>query len=154
MKRQWLRLAGALVALGLLAVAAGLSYSAFRRVETIFRLAGSSITVQGVVTEKLVEQRPDRLLPFDVTTRVVRYAYPNPQGQMRTGEQVVTKGFFEQVRGQGAPVRITYSSTDPAISAIDPRLTLPAAAGWRAGMALAALALALMIVGAVAIRQR
>lgn len=153
MKHQWLRLGGALAALGLLAVAVGPSYSAFRRVETIFRLVGSSITVQGVVMEKLVEQRADRLLPFDVTTHVVRYAYPNPQGQMRTGEQVVTKGFFEQVRGQGAPVRITYSSTDPAISAIDPRLTFPASAGWRAGVALAALALALIVAAAV-IRQR
>ncbi len=139
MKRRviGIALAAGLILLGLL-----LLFTALRRVQTQIVLMGGGVTVQGVVLEKLVEERPDRLLPFEVTTYVVRYAYPNPEGQMRTGEQVVTQGFFEVLPGQGAPARVTYDPANPAISAIDPRLTFPGAAGWRAGMGFAALMLA------------
>lgn len=145
MRRRVTGLAGIALAVGLVALGLLLLFTAFRRVQTPFQLAGGGMTVQGVVLEKLVEARPDRLLPFDVTTYVVRYAYPNPQGQMRTGEQAVTQGFFERLPGQGALAWVTFDPADPAISAIDPRLTLPGAAGWRAGMGFAALLLAVLI---------
>ncbi len=139
--KQWLLgFSGIVLALGSIVLALGLFYTAYHRVEVPAQLAASStLTVQGVVLEKLIEQRTDRLLPFKVTTYVVRYAYPNMQGQMRTGEQVVTKGFFEQIGGQGSAVWITFSAEDSSRSAVDPRLTFPGSAGWRVGLGLAAI---------------
>ncbi len=93
---------------------------------------------QEVITEKLVQYQNDRLLPFSVPAFVIRYAYPTPQGQMRTGEQVVTRRFFEQLGGPGTPVPVTMREDNPAVSAV-PRLTFPGNSGWRMGIALAAI---------------
>ncbi|MEJ2150935.1 MAG: hypothetical protein P8Z40_15860 [Chloroflexota bacterium] len=144
MNRLLVRLASFALA-GVLALGAlGLLWSASRRVETQLRLRADSVAVQGVVLEKLVEQRPDRLLPFDVPSYVVRYAFPTPdQGQMRSGEQVVTRYAFRHLGGQGALAPVTVDPDDPAVSAIDPRLTFPAGAGWRLGIGIGLLVAAL-----------
>jgi len=102
-------------------------------------LSQQAVVAQGVITEKLVQYQNDRLLPFSVPAFVIRYAYPTPQGQMRTGEQVVTRRFFEQLGGPGTPVPVTMREDNPAISAVDPRLTFPSNSGWRMGIALAAI---------------
>lgn len=147
-KRRIISLGGVVVSLGLLALSVAFFYTAYRRVHNPIRFSGESITVQGVVLEKLVEQRSDRFLPFDVSSNVVRYAFPSAQGKMRTGEQVVTRAFFDRVAGQGNLVWITVSVEDPRFHAIDPRLTFPGTAGWRAGIGLAFLVAALLVASA------
>lgn len=140
MNRRTLSLIGIILSLVLLVGSLALFYTAYRRIENTLRLtSGETWATGGVVLEKLVEERPDRLLPFDVTTYVVRYAFPNEEGQMRTGEQVVTRGVFRQVPGQGQPVPVLVLGEDSAINAINPGLAFPGTAGWRLGMALAAL---------------
>jgi hypothetical protein len=129
--------------------AAALAYSAYRRVETATRLGGGAWAAPGVVTEKLVEYRSDRLLPFDVRTYVVRYAYPNPAGQMRTGEQVVTRRFFDRLPEQGGQTTVYLAAGEEGVSAVQRGPALPAPAGWRAILALAALIAAGMAAGLV-----
>ncbi len=138
-------LAGIILSLALLAAGLALLYSASHSLRVPLRLAGRALVAQGIVMEKITEQHPDRLLPFDVTSYVVRYAFPNAQGQMRTGQQTVTKSFFEELPGQGSPAWVFFDPDDPSVSAIDPRLTFPGAAGWRLGMAAAALLLAALL---------
>lgn len=135
-----LSLVGLLLSLALLAVGLVLLFSTYRRVSAPLKLTGQGVAVQGVVTEKFIAERPDRLLPFDVTTYVVRYAYPNVEGQMRSGEQVVTRKSYEGLPGQGGQTFVLFDPAEPGLSVIDPRLTFPAGAGWRAGLAAAALA--------------
>ena len=147
-KRRIITLGGVVVSLGLLALSLAFFYTAYRRVHNPIRFTGESITVQGVVMEKLVEQRSDRFLPFDVPSYVVRYAFPSAQGKMRTGEQVVTRAFFDRLAGQGNLAWVTVSVEDPRFHAIDPRLTFPGTAGWRAGIGLAFLAAALLVASA------
>jgi hypothetical protein len=147
MNRLFIRLASLALAGAFVVGALGLLWSASRRVETQLRLRADSVAVQGVVLEKLVEQRPDRLLPFAGPSYVVRYAFPTPtQGQMRTGEQVVTPYAFRQLGEQGALAAVAVDPADPSISAIDPRLTFPAGAGWRLGIGIGLLAGALGVV--------
>lgn len=136
-------LAGLLLALALLAAGLALTFSAYRRVSAPLHLTAAAVPVQGVVTEKFVEARPDRLLPFDVPTYVVRYAYPNPAGQMRTGEQVLTKKTYEALPTQGGQAFVVIEPDAPGLSVLNPRFALPAGAGWRAGLGAAA------VVGAV-----
>jgi hypothetical protein len=124
-----------------------LAYSAYRRVETALRLGGAAWAAPGVVTEKLVESHPDRLLPFDVRAYVVRYAYPNPAGQMRTGEQVVTRRFFDRLPEQGGQATVYLAAGEEGISAVQRGPALPAPAGWRAALALGALIAAGMAAG-------
>jgi len=138
LSRRAFSLIGILLSLALLVGALGLFYSAYRRVETQVRLMGDAWATRGVVLEKLVEESEDRLLPWDVTTYVVRYAYPNDRGQMRTGEQVVTRRFFEQTPEQGEPIPVVILTDDSAVTAVSPGLTFPAGAGWRVGLALVA----------------
>src|SRR5690606_38732531 len=104
MSRRAFSLIGILPSLPLLVGPLARLSTAARRPETQVRLMGDAWATRGVVLEKLVEEREDRLLPWDVTTYVVRYAYPNDRGQMRTGEQVVTRRFFEQTPEQGEPI--------------------------------------------------
>ena len=137
---------GGVVVAGLIVAAVGLFYLAYRRVEVPIRLSGSSITVAGVVTEMLVEERPDRLVPFPIRTYLVRYAFPTTKGQMHTGEQVVTRAFYSRIAAPGAPIWVTFGATDPGLNAVDPSLSFPAAAGWRLGMGLAALLAAAAVV--------
>lgn len=108
--------------------------SVYRRVRTPLQLLRQSITVEGVVTEKLVEKQPDRFLPFDPVAFVVRYAYPTPQGQMRTGEQSVTRAVYRRLGSPGTPAPVTFGLNDPGLSAIDPHLTFPGGSGWRLGL--------------------
>jgi hypothetical protein len=139
-RQRRVSLAGLLLSLALLAAGLYLMFSAYRRVSAPLRLTGQGVPAQGVVTEKFVDERPDRLLPFDVTTYVVRYAYPNAEGQMRTGEQIVTRKTYEGLPGQGGQAFVLFDPAEPGLSAIDSRLTFPGGAGWRAGLAAAALA--------------
>jgi hypothetical protein len=146
MNRLFIRLVSFALAGAFVLGALALLWSASRRVETQLKLRAGSAAVQGVVLEKLVEQRPDRLVPFAVPSYVVRYAFPTPaQGQMRTGEQVVTRYAFRQLGEQGALAVVTVDPGDPSISAIDPRLTFPAGAGWRLGIGIG------LLVGAVGV---
>ncbi|HLV44506.1 MAG TPA: hypothetical protein VKY39_06090 [Aggregatilineales bacterium] len=145
MSRRTTALIGIILSVVLLAGALGLLYTAYRRVEIPLRLTGNSWVTGGVVTEKLVERRPDRLLPFDVETHVVRYAFPNAEGQMRTGEQVVTRRLYRALPGQGGPLPVVVHGDDPDVHAINPGLAFPASAGWRAGMGMAALVAAIVL---------
>ena len=139
-KRRLVTLGGAVISLGLLALSLAFVYTAYRRVDNPIRFSQESITVQGVVMEKLVEEQNDRFLPFPVTVYVVRYAFPSAQGKMRTGQQVVTHAFYQRLAGQGNLAWIDVSVEDPRFHAIDPRLTFPGTAGWRLGIGLAFLA--------------
>jgi hypothetical protein len=95
--------------------------------------------------ENLVQSRRLSPLPVEVPAYVVRYAFPNPQGQMRTGEQVVTKAFYDRLGQQGAPVEVTLSESDPAVNAIDARITFPSVSGVRAWIAAGCLLAAYLI---------
>lgn len=138
-RRRLIRLGGWTLAALCLLGAATLAYSAYRRVETGLRLGGAAWAVPGIVTEKLVERRPDRLLPFDVQTYVVRYAYPSPAGQMHSGEQVVTRGYFERLPDQGGQTTVYLAPGEASVSVVQRGPALPAIAGRRAALALAAL---------------
>ncbi|GEM_PF-2460137 len=134
------------VSLILLLAALGLLYTVYRRVATPLMLLRGAVAVDGNITEKLVQRQPDTLLPFDVTVYVVRYAFPTSQGQVRTGEQIVTRGFYERLGEQGAPVEVTIRADDPAVSAVDARLTFPGSAGWRLGITAICLLIAYLLV--------
>lgn len=141
------RLVSGGLALILTLVALALFYLSYRRVGSPLELLrGETVAVDGVIMEKLVQRQSDSILPFEVTAYVVRYAFPTLQGQMRTGEQIVTRGFFESLGHQGAPVSVTLRFDDPAINAVDARLTFPASAGWRLGLGLVCLGLAYLLV--------
>jgi hypothetical protein len=118
----------------LVGVSVYLLSSVYRRVRTPLQLLRQSITVEGVVTEKLIEKQPDRFLPFDPVAYVVRYAYPTPQGQVRTGEQPVTRAIYRRLGPPGTPAPVTFGLNNPGLSAIDPHLTFPGSSGWRLGI--------------------
>src|SRR5574341_198516 len=142
--RRWISL---VACLAFVAAAIGLFYTAYRRANTPLQLMNGTVMVDGNVTEKLIQRQPATPLPFEVPVYVVRYAYPSPQGQMRTGEQIVTRGFYEQLGGQGAPVTVTMREDDPGISAVEARLTFAGPASWRlmlAGLCLLVAYLALV----------
>jgi hypothetical protein len=119
--------------------------SVYRRVRTPLQLLRQSITVEGVVTEKLVEKQPDRFLPFDPVAYIVRYAYPNSQGQMRTGEQPVTRAVYNRLGSPGTAAPVTFSLDNSGTSAIDPHLTFPGSSGWRLGISCCLLTVAVGI---------
>ena len=118
----------------LVGVSVYLLLSVYRRIRTPLQLLRKSVTVEGVVTEKLVEKQPDRFLPFDPAAYVVRYAYPNAQGQMRSGEQPVTRAVYNRLDAPGSLTPVTFSLDQPGLSAIDPHLTFPGSSGWRLGI--------------------
>lgn len=138
-KRHWVALFALFMAVALAAIASGLLYSVYRRSRLTLEISRQAVVTQGVITEKLIQRQSDHLLPFDVPAFVVRYAYPTPLGQMRTGEQIVTRRFFERLGGVGALVPVTMREDNPAVSAVDSRLTFPGSTGWRMGIALVAL---------------
>src|SRR5688572_26117269 len=107
----------------LVVIAAGLSYLVYRQIGAPLKLMRSAVVVDGNIMEKLVQTRRLSPLPVEVPAYVVRYAFPNPQGQMRTGEQVVTKGFYSRLGKQGTPVEVYLSEKDPSVNAVDPRIT-------------------------------
>ncbi len=136
--------AGAL-ALWLLIGGTLLAATAVRRASMPLALLRGGLAVEGVITEKQLQWDDDRLIPVAVPVYVIRYAYPTPGGQMRTGEQRVTRHFYAQSGEQGAPARILVESTNPAVSAIEARLTFPGAAGLRLALGLAAMAAAYLV---------
>jgi hypothetical protein len=146
-KRHLVALITLSTAVVLAALALGLLYSAYRRSRLPLELSRQAVVTEGIITEKLVQRQSDRLLPFDVPAFVVRYAYPTLDGQMRTGEQVVTRGFFERIGDPGTHVPVTMQEDNPSLSAVDPRLTFPGSVGWRMGAALVALFTASTLVG-------
>jgi hypothetical protein len=109
--------------------ALGLGYQTYRRLSLPIQLIQRAVTVDGNITEKLVQSQRLSPLPVNVPTYVVRYTFPNLQGQMRTGEQIVTRPYFDALGEQGAPTTITLYPEDNSINAIDPRFTFPAASG-------------------------
>lgn len=129
----------------LVGVSVYLLSSVYRRVKTPLQLLGRSVTVEGVVTEKRVEKQPDRFLPFDPVAYIVRYAYPNAQGQMRTGEQPVTRAVFNRLDSPGTTTPVTFSLDKPGLSAVDPHLTFPGSSGWRLGIGFCLLTVAVGI---------
>lgn len=145
MRLKIVGLASLAISLTLMVAALALLFQTYNRTQVPIQQAGASLQVQGIVLEKLVEKRPDRLLPFNVTTYIVRYAFPSASGQMRTGEQVVTRKVYESITRQGEPIWVMLSANDPTLNAIDTRLVFPGAYGWRVGLALAALILATAI---------
>ena len=144
-RRRWATLGGIVASLGLLALSLAFFYTAYRRVHNPIRFTQESITVQGVVLEKLIEDQTDRFLPFPITSYVVRYAFPSAQGKMRTGQQIVTRAFYQRLAGQGHLAWVAVSVEDPRFHAIDPSLTFPGIAGWRLGIGLTFLAAAFLI---------
>ena len=144
-RRRVVTLGGVVISLGLLALSLAFFYTAYRRVHNPIRFTQESITVQGVVLEKLLEDQTDRFLPFPVTSYVVRYAFPSAQGKMRTGQQIVTRAFYQRLAGQGHLAWIAVSVDNPRFHAIDPRLTFPSTAGWRLGIGLALMIAAFLI---------
>lgn len=140
MKKHLPALLSIIAALILAGGALGLLYTIYGRIQTPLRLNGEMSATPGVITEKAVEQRPDRLLPFSPQAYLVRYAFPTPpRGQMRSGEQVVTRRVFQSLGEQGQPVEVIFRPDDPGINAIDPRVVFPGSTGWRLGIALGAL---------------
>jgi len=148
-RRRLVTLGGVVLSLGMLVLSMAFFYTAYRRVHNPIRFTQEAITVQGVVMEKLTEEATDRFLPFPVTSYVVRYAFPSAQGRMRTGQQVVTRAFYQRLAGQGHLAWIAVSVEDPRFHAIDPRLTFPSTAGWRLGIGLAFLMAAFSIATAI-----
>jgi hypothetical protein len=133
-KQKILQAALLVAAVGLALASLAVTYTAARRVYRPYRQADGAVAVEGVVTEKLIEQQADRFLPFDITTCIIRYAFPNTEGKMRTGEQIVTRRFYDRTGGQGSPIEVTFAAGDSTISAVDPRSVFPGAAGWRLSM--------------------
>ncbi len=138
-RRSWLRWATLILILPLVLLSLWLFYSVYRRSQTQFQLAQGAVMVEGVITEKLTQPQPDRLLPFSPTAYVVRYAYPTLEGRVRTGEQTITRAVYDSLGDQGDLVQVVIRADDPSISAIDPALNFPAAAGWRLGIAISLL---------------
>ncbi len=131
-----------IAAVGLAMASLAIAYTAVRRIHRPYWRAGGAVTVEGVVTEKLVEQQADRFLPFEVTTYIIRYAFPNTEGKMRTGEQAVTRRFYNRTGGQGSPITVTIAAGDSTISAVDPRCMFPGVTGWRLSMGVVGLVVA------------
>lgn len=119
----------------LIIIAAGSSYLAYRQIGAPLKLMQSALVVDGNIMEKLVQTRQLSPLPIEIPAYIVRYAFPNPQGQMRTGEQIVTKAFYDRLGEQGSPVEVTLSEADPAVNAVDARITFPSVTGVRAWIA-------------------
>jgi hypothetical protein len=125
-----------LVGIAILLIAAlSAAYLAIRRASTPLRLLRGAVVVEGNVTEKLVQSQRLSPLPIEVPAYVARYAFPNPQGQMRTGEQIVTRRTFNRLGEQGSPASVWIAPQDTAINAVDPRLVFPSVAGVRMGFA-------------------
>lgn len=133
------RLPSLLACLALLAIAAAFLFLAYRRIGLPLPLLQDAAVVDGVIAEKLIQPERASPLPFEVSVFRVRYTYPNLQGQMRTGEQVVTRAAFARLGDQGAPVQVTIHPDDEGISAVDPRITFPGVAGVRLALAMIAL---------------
>lgn len=142
MKRKAIKIAMLLAAVGMALLSLSLMFTAVRRIQRPFVRAGGAVEVEGVITEKLVEQQTDRFLPFDVTTYIIRYTFPNAQGKMRTGEQIVTRRFYNRTGEQGAPIPVTLAAEDATINAVDTRSVFPGIAGWRLWMGTAGLIIA------------
>jgi hypothetical protein len=123
-------------------LALALGYWAYRRIGTPPQLLRSAVTVEGTITEKLTTQERLSPLPLSIPTYTIRYAFPTPYGVMRTGQQTVTRATYLRLGDQGAPATITLSPNDPAINAIDPRITFPGVAALRLAASLFCLLLA------------
>lgn len=119
----------------LLVLASGLLFLIYRQIGAPLKLTRSALVVDGNITEKLVQTRRLTPLPLEVPAYVVRYAFPNPQGQMRTGEQIVTKPLFDDLGEQGTSVEVYLSEADLSVSAVDPRITFPGVSGVRLWLA-------------------
>ncbi len=128
--KRFLSLAGIAI---LIVAALASAYLAVRRVSTPFRLLRGAVMVEGIVTEKLRQAQTISPLSWKVPAYVVRYAFPNPQGQMRTGEQIVTRATFDKLGGQGSPTPVWILPEDTSVSAVDARFVFPSAAGMRMG---------------------
>lgn len=134
---------GAIAAL--LIGALGLGYLAYRRIGAPPQLLRNAVVVDGVITEKLIEDQRLNPLPITVPAYVVRYSFPTTFGQMRTGQQTVTRATFERLGDQGAAAQVVMSPDDTGVNAIDARITFPAGAGVRLGAAIGCLALAYLV---------
>ncbi|MCC6904712.1 MAG: hypothetical protein IT326_02650 [Anaerolineae bacterium] len=138
------------VAVALLLIAAGLrlGWSAYRRAATPFALLRGAYEIRegGIILETLTARREGGPLPFPVTAYVIRYTFPNPPGgQMRNGEQTVTRRFFNRAGTTGTPIVVYVQVADTRINAVDPRIVFPAESGWLLGGAFGSFTLALVV---------
>jgi hypothetical protein len=140
------RLVSLIATLLLVLIALALGFWAYRRIGAPPQLLRSSVTVEGTITEKLVSQERLSPLPLMLPAYTIRYAFPTPQGLMRTGQQIVTRATYQRLGDQGAPATITLSPSDPAINAVDARITFPGVAGVRLAASLICLIAAYLIV--------
>jgi hypothetical protein len=129
----------------LIVTAAGSFYLVYRQIGVPLKLMQPAVIVNGNIMEKLVQKQRLSPLPVDIPAYVIRYAFPNSQGQMRTGEQVVTKAFYDRLGEQGASVEVTLSESDPGVNAVDARITFPSVTGVRVGIAIGCLLAAYLI---------
>ncbi len=144
------RIAGAvamLTGMALVGLAALFLLSTYRRIESRLQVAAGALNTEGVVTEKLTLSVEDRFLPFEVQTHIIRYAFTNAEGQIRTGEQEVTTAFAAHAPSPGRPIPVIVSGQNPAVSAVDAGVGFPGAAAWRLAIGLAALTAGGLLVG-------
>lgn len=139
------RIASLIATITLALLALVLGYWAYRRMSTPLQLLRSAITVEGTITEKLVSEERLSPLPITLPTYTIRYAFPTPYGVMRTGQQSVTRATYLRLGDQGAPATISINPDDPAINAIDPRITFPSVASIRLTASLISLIAAYLI---------
>jgi len=132
-----LRAAASLI---LLVTALALLFSVYRHVRTPIQLLRNAITVEGRITEKRVSTRG--VIPV----YTVRYVYPSPYGALRSGEQVVTRGFLRSLGEQGSPLPVRVSLGDHGLSAADSRLVFPGMAGIRLAAAVVLMLAAIVLV--------
>lgn len=111
--------------------ALGLGYLAYRRIGAPPQLLRGAVAVEGVITEKVIDKQVLNPLSISVPVYIVRYAFPTTFGQMRTGQQTVTRAAYTRVGRQGSPVQVVISPNDAGINAVDARITFPAGAGIR-----------------------
>lgn len=144
-----LRLIGfSLLALGAAAllVAGGLIYSLYGRSAVRLDLARESVATQGWLTEKFTQ--PDDLAFIPLTRYVARYAYINPEGVLRSGEQELGRAFYLRLPQAGDRLTVYHSSGNAEINAVDRGLAFPGALGLRAAAALIGLILGGACLGA------
>ena len=106
--------------------------SVYRRSSLRLDLSEDDVAaVDGVITEKLVGQQRDRFIPISVEQYTLRYAFANLEGKMRSGEQEVTRAFFEAAPEPGRPTTVYLSTTDPTQHAVDISPAFPGISGLR-----------------------
>ncbi len=147
-RRRWIGLALVLGGLGMMTAAGLLGYTIYRRVETRTVLAGDVIAMDGTLTETLEREETDSIIRVSVPLYLARYAYPNADGVMRTGEQAITGREYRTLPGEGEPVTVYIDLADPRVTGVERGVGFPGVAGLRVVIMLAVLGASAGLVGA------